>query len=101
MGIRPPAKLTYAPIDFEPQTLRQGLMSAIFDFAAPAVFSWIGVTMYLTIDAIRSTLATIAAGAAGTQAALTYNQPLSALQGIGLELHSAIRGFATEGVNHS
>jgi methyltransferase (TIGR00027 family) len=96
MGIRPPANLTYAPIDFEHQTLRKGLTSAGFDFAASAVFSWIGVTMYLTIEAIRSTLATIAAAAPGTRIVLTYNQPLSALQGIGLQLDSAIRGFATE-----
>jgi methyltransferase (TIGR00027 family) len=97
MGVPPPSQLTYASIDFENQTLRQGLMSAGFDFAAPAVFSWIGVTMYLTIEAIRSTLGTIAAGAPGSQIVLTYNQPLSAIQGIGLELDSAIRGFATEG----
>src|SRR5467141_2376379 len=51
MGVRPPANLTYAPIDFEHQTLRRGLTTAGFDFGAPAVFSWIGVTMYLTVEA--------------------------------------------------
>ncbi|TME07980.1 MAG: class I SAM-dependent methyltransferase [Chloroflexi bacterium] len=96
MGVRPPPNLTYAPIDFEHQTLRRGLATAGFDFAAPAVFSWIGVTMYLTVEAIRATLATIATCAPGTRLVLTYNQPLSALHGIGLELDKAIRAFATE-----
>jgi len=96
MGVRPPPNLTYAPIDFEHQTLRRGLATAGFDFAEPAVFSWIGVTMYLTVEAIRATLATIATCAPGTRIVLTYNQPLSALHGIGQELDKAIRAFATE-----
>ena len=52
--------------------------------------------MYLTVEAIRATLATIATCAPGTRIVLTYNQPLSALHGIGLELDKAIRAFATE-----
>jgi methyltransferase (TIGR00027 family) len=39
-----PANLVFAPVDFETQTLRDGLTSAGFDFGAVAVFSWIGVT---------------------------------------------------------
>lgn len=95
-GITPPANLTYAPIDFESQTLREGLSAAGFDIAAPAVFSWIGVTMYLTIDAIQSTLATVATCASGSRLVLTYNQPQSALQGRALELEVTIRKFANE-----
>ena len=52
--------------------------------------------MYLTVEAIRSTLGTIATCAPGTRIVMTYNQPLSALHGIALELDSAIRTFATE-----
>jgi methyltransferase (TIGR00027 family) len=48
LGIHHPTNLVFAPVDFETQTLRQGLEAAGFDFGAPAVFSWIGVTMYLT-----------------------------------------------------
>lgn len=96
MRIRPPDNLTYAPIDFENQTLREGLGAAGFDFAAPAVFSWIGVTMYLTIEAIRSTLSTIATCAPGAKIVLTYNLPPSSLQGMGRETDSALRRFADE-----
>ena len=47
-------------MDFERQTLREGLAEAGFDFRQLAVFSWVGVTMYLTLDAINATLATMA-----------------------------------------
>ena len=60
LGARSPAGLVFAPVDFERQTLRQGLEQAGFDFGELAVFSWVGVTMYLTLDAISATLATVA-----------------------------------------
>ena len=63
LGVEPPAGLVFAPIDFERQTLREGLEQAGFDFAELAVFSWMGVTMYLTLDAINATLATLASAA--------------------------------------
>jgi len=96
MRIRPPDNLTYAPVDFENQTLRQGLKTAGFDFSARAVFSWIGVTMYLTMEAIRATLATIATCAPGTRIVLTYNQPHSALNDLAREVETTIRRFANE-----
>jgi O-methyltransferase involved in polyketide biosynthesis len=50
----------FAPVDFERQTLREGLELAGLDSGQLAVFSWVGVTMYLTLDAIHATLATMA-----------------------------------------
>ncbi len=88
-----PPQLTFVAVDFEHQTLRDGLESADFDFALPAVFSWIGVTMYLTVEAIRSTLATVAGGPSGTTIVLTYNQPPSALSGIGAQTEAAMRNI--------
>ena len=52
-------------MDFERQTLREGLEEAGFDFAELAVFSWMGVTMYLTLDAINAILAAMAKCRAG------------------------------------
>lgn len=52
-----PACLTYAPVDFESQTLREGLLKAGFDPNAKTFFSWLGVVPYLTLEAFRSTLA--------------------------------------------
>lgn len=96
LGIGQPANLVFAPVDFESQTLREGLEAAGFDFTASAVFSWIGVTMYLTFDAIRATLATVAACPAGTRIVLTYNRPRSALQGLGLATETTLATIATE-----
>jgi methyltransferase (TIGR00027 family) len=91
-----PANLVFAPVDFERQTLRRGLQAAGFDFAAQAVFSWIGVTMYLTRTAIRATLATIAACPAGTQLVLTYNLPPAALRGLGQSVDTAMTRLVAE-----
>src|ERR1700691_1687992 len=46
-----PASLTFVPIDFERQTLADGLAQSGFDGAGPAFFSWLGVTPYLTREA--------------------------------------------------
>jgi methyltransferase (TIGR00027 family) len=96
LKIEPPANLVFAPVDFESQTLREGLETAGFDFGRPAVFSWIGVTMYLTLEAIDTTLETVAACPPGTRVVLTYNRPRSALEGMALETDKVIAGIATE-----
>ncbi len=56
-----PADLTYAPVDFERQSLREQLHAAGFDPAVPTFFAWLGVVPYLTLEAFRSTIAFIAA----------------------------------------
>lgn len=71
-GIAPPDQVTYAPVDFEHETMRDGLTRAGFDFAAPAFFAWLGVTPYLTKDAIMNTLAIVASLAHGTEIVFDY-----------------------------
>jgi O-methyltransferase involved in polyketide biosynthesis len=65
--------------------------------ASQAVWSWLGVTMYLTPDAIRATLATIAECSSGTRVVLTYNLPRPELDGLSLSLgramHSIVSGL--------
>jgi methyltransferase (TIGR00027 family) len=65
-GIAIPAALTFVPVDFERETLAGGLGQAGFDFSAAAVFSWLGVTPYLTRDACIITLSFVAAMPAGS-----------------------------------
>jgi methyltransferase (TIGR00027 family) len=55
-----PSSLTFVPIDFEQQTLDGGLTNTGFDANAPAFFSWLGVTPYLTREACAATLSFIA-----------------------------------------
>jgi methyltransferase (TIGR00027 family) len=96
LGIDRPANLVFAPVDFEAQTLREGLENAGFDFGAAAVFSWIGVTMYLTLPAIEATLDTVAACPAGTVIVLTYNLPRPVVSGLGLGTQNVLAEIAAE-----
>jgi O-methyltransferase involved in polyketide biosynthesis len=43
-----------SPIDFENTSLRKGLSTGGVDFRAPSFFSLLGVTQYLTAEAIES-----------------------------------------------
>lgn len=70
-----PANLTFVPLDFEHKTLSEGLKEAGVDAEAPAFFGWLGVVPYLTLDAFRSTLATIGRFPAGTAATFDYAFP--------------------------
>jgi methyltransferase (TIGR00027 family) len=70
-----PASLTFAPIDFERQTLPEGLAAAGFDPEQPAFFTWLGVIPYLTEDAIFSTLGFIAGLAGPSHVVFDYADP--------------------------
>ncbi|HEX4681459.1 MAG TPA: class I SAM-dependent methyltransferase, partial [Gemmatimonadaceae bacterium] len=55
-----PATVTFVPIDFERESLAGVLDRAQHDPASPTCWIWEGVVMYLTRDAMRSTLADVA-----------------------------------------
>jgi methyltransferase (TIGR00027 family) len=55
-GIPIPRSLTFSPVDFETQTLEDGLRQSGFDAGKSTFFSWLGVTQYLTESAVRETL---------------------------------------------
>lgn len=65
-GIAIPPALTFVPIDFEQQTLVDGLGRAGFKLDAATFFSWLGVTPYLTREACMTTLRFIAKMPAGS-----------------------------------
>jgi methyltransferase (TIGR00027 family) len=52
--VKIPSNLTFAPIDFETTSLREGLVAAGFDVRVTSVLSLLGVTQYLTAEAIES-----------------------------------------------
>jgi methyltransferase (TIGR00027 family) len=96
LGVKIPDRLVFAPVDFEHQTLAHGLERAGFEFGRSGLFTWIGVTMYLTLGAITATLATIARCVPRTQVALTYNQPHHALDGFAVAVTSTFAGIASD-----
>jgi methyltransferase (TIGR00027 family) len=96
LGVALPARLVFAPVDFERQTLRDGLEQAGFDFGQRAVFSWMGVTMFLTLDAIHATLATTAQCRPGTRVVLSYSQPPAVPAGGTAPIAGTFAGLAAE-----
>jgi len=53
-------RTVWVPCDFEHDRLRDRLLGASFDPAGPSLVVWLGVSMYLTRDAIDATLADLA-----------------------------------------
>lgn len=74
-GLPLPANLTFAPVDFEHQTLADGLAQAGFRMNEPAFFSWLGVVPYLTHAAATATLAYIGSLPRGSGVAFDYPIP--------------------------
>jgi methyltransferase (TIGR00027 family) len=74
-GIPIPPALTFAPVDFENETLAEGLRAAGFDATQPTFFTWLGVVPYLTTEAVFSTLSFVASVKRGAHVVLDYANP--------------------------
>ncbi|SRR5579871_1281412 len=73
-GLAIPASLTFAPADFERQSLGEALIAAGFNQKAPAFFQWLGVVPYLSREAILATLDYIA-GIPDSSVVFDYTEP--------------------------
>lgn len=82
-GIAIPPSVTFAPVDFEQQSLSDGLAHANFRRDAVTFFSWLGVTPYLTREAMTSTLAFVASMPKGSGVVFDYAVPRSSLSFLG------------------
>jgi methyltransferase (TIGR00027 family) len=74
-----PDSLTFAPTDFERETLSDGLASAGFDSSQQTFFTWLGVVPYLTADAFWATIRFIAGVPTGAHVVFDYSNPPSSL----------------------
>jgi methyltransferase (TIGR00027 family) len=74
-SIAVPSHLTFAPVDFETQTLGGGLASAGFDPSCQTFFTWLGVVPYLTQAAVLATLEFIANLSGGAHVVFDYGNP--------------------------
>jgi methyltransferase (TIGR00027 family) len=74
-----PGWVTYTPVDFERETIGDGLTRAGFAFAEPAVFAWLGVTPYLTREAVMNTLRFVASMPEGSEIVFDYAQQADGL----------------------
>jgi methyltransferase (TIGR00027 family) len=73
-GLALPSSLIFAPVDFERQSLAEGLSRAGFQLHHPAFFQWLGVVPYLTREAISATLDFIAR-IPGSAVVFDYTEP--------------------------
>jgi methyltransferase (TIGR00027 family) len=74
-----PRSLRFAPVDFETQTLADGLKAAGFRADRPAFFSWLGVTIYLSKEAVAGTLGYVASRPSGSQVVFDFATPSDAI----------------------
>jgi methyltransferase (TIGR00027 family) len=74
-GLPLPESLTFAPIDFERQSLKEGLARAGFRGELPAYFQWLGVVPDLSREAVTATLDFIGS-IAGSAVVFDYAEPL-------------------------
>ncbi len=79
-AIRVPELVTFAPVDFEHESLAEGLAAAGFDPARRTFFSWLGVVPYLTESAVQATLAFIGGLSDGGTVVFDYSNPTSSIE---------------------
>lgn len=86
-----PESLTCVPLDFECDDLSLALKQAGFRADQAACIGWMGVTMYLTADAVMQTLRTAATFARGSCLCFDYRVPASMLDPIERVINDALR----------
>lgn len=97
LGIAPPPRLHHLPIDFERQTLTEGLVAGGLDRKIPALFAVLGVAQYLTQDALSQMLRDIAeTSAPGSELVMQYVAPLESLETSEAALAQALAKRAVE-----
>ncbi|GAA2636044.1 SAM-dependent methyltransferase [Dactylosporangium fulvum] len=65
----------YVPVDFERDDLIERLVEHGFDVGQPAVVSWLGVTMYLTREAVEHTVGVLNGLADGSEVVFDHMLP--------------------------
>lgn len=96
LGLPEPDGVAFVPVDFEVDTLADRLGGAGFDWTRPTCFSWLGVSMYLSVPAIEETLRTVARCSPGSEVVLTYAPDEGALDDVGRQFDRIASGLAAE-----
>jgi methyltransferase (TIGR00027 family) len=87
-----PEGLRFVPLDFEHQTLGEGLAEAGFERDSAAFFGWLGVVPYLTLEAFRATLRVIAQMPGGSGVSFDYAVAPGMLSAVGRKAFDALAG---------
>jgi methyltransferase (TIGR00027 family) len=73
-GIAIPENVEFIAIDFEQTSLADGLRASGVDFSLKTFFSCLGVTMYLSEDAVDALFRVVASFPVGSEIVFTYRQ---------------------------
>ena len=95
-GLAMPENADFASIDFERESLGDGLLRYHVSLNEPTFFSWLGVTVYLEEDAIDAVLRSVATFPAGSEIVLTFTQPPQPT-GAASDSHSRLAGRVASG----
>jgi methyltransferase (TIGR00027 family) len=71
-GMKVPSNVIFGSVNFEVESMEDGLQRHGVNFHTPTVFSWLGVTMYLTESAIDATLNAVLQFPRGSEIVLTF-----------------------------
>ncbi len=93
-GIALPDGLTFVPVNFETHALTDGLAATRCDWRAPAFFSWLGVTHYLTAELVMASLGFVATFPAGSGIVFDYTIAPSLMTPLQKKALDAIAGRA-------
>lgn len=96
LNVVTPPNLVFVPVDFEKQSLTERLKDSGYRAEAAGFFSWLGVTIYLTREAIFHTLRTVASMARGTEIIFQYSPPGALLDEEGQQIQEL---FADRGAS--
>lgn len=67
-----PENVRFVAFDFENQTLGEALAEGGVDPQVPALFTWLGVNMYLTDETVKATLKVLGGFAKGSEAVMDF-----------------------------
>lgn len=85
-GLEAPPNLRWASIDFEHESLADGLVRNGIDLGTPIFVSMLGVAMYLTPDDVTRTLRAIGAYPRGSTLVMTYSAANDTVEGSASDL---------------
>ncbi|GAA3447978.1 S-adenosyl-L-methionine-dependent methyltransferase [Planomonospora venezuelensis] len=96
-GIAVPDTVAFVPADFEDGSLADRLAAGGFDPARPAFVSWLGVSMYLTGQAVGRMLDVVAGFAPGSELVLDHLLPEELRDEAGRAYAEAVMAVAAQG----
>ncbi len=76
-GIEVPSNVELIACDFETTSLHDCLRKGSFDFGRPAFISWLGVTMYLSTDAVDEVFRFVSSLSRSSEIVFTFASPSS------------------------